>query len=130
MDKELAHRGVSELLVTGSMHERKATMEQRADGFIALPGGFGTLDEFCEILTWAQLGIHRKPCGLLDTEDGFFAHLRTFFDSAAADGFIRPEHRAMVLEDTSAASLLDRMATFTPAYREKWTEIPAPVSEA
>jgi uncharacterized protein (TIGR00730 family) len=130
MDRELAHTGVSKLLVTGSMHERKATMEELAEGFIALPGGFGTLDEFCEILTWAQLGIHRKPCGLLDTADGFFAHLRQFFDGAADDGFIRPEHRTLVLEDTSAASLLDRMAAFEPRYAVKWTGIPAPVPEA
>jgi uncharacterized protein (TIGR00730 family) len=130
MDKELAHTGISDLRITRSMHERKALMEELADGFIALPGGFGTLDEFCEILTWAQLGIHRKPCGLLDTEDGYFAHLRRFFDHAVTEGFIRPEHRALVLEDTSAASLLDRMATFEPACEGKWTDISAPVPEA
>jgi len=128
MEKELAHTGVSQLRITASMHERKAVMEAEAEGFIALPGGFGTLDEFCEILTWAQLGIHRKPCGLLDTDEGFFRHLRTFFDHATTTGFIRPEHRAMVLEETRPAALLDRMAAFEPTHAIKW-EVPQPVPE-
>jgi uncharacterized protein (TIGR00730 family) len=121
LDKEIGHRGVSELIVTTSMHERKATMERLAEGFIALPGGFGTLDEFCEILTWAQLGYHAKPCGLLDV-DGYFAKLTAFFDSAVTDGFIRPVHRELVIEDTSPASLLDRLATFQPTATVKWSE--------
>ena len=120
MDKELGHTGVSQLRITGSMHERKALMEQEADGFIALPGGFGTLDEFCEILTWAQLGIHEKPCGLLDTGSGFFRHLRAFFDDTVQAGFVRGDHRALVLEDTDPGSLLDRMAAWTPATSPKW----------
>ena len=130
MDRELAHTGVSQLRVTRSMHERKAIMEEEADGFIALPGGFGTLDELCEILTWAQLGIHRKPCGLLDTVGGFFRNLRAFFDDAVDDGFIRPEHRALLVEDTDPAALLDNMETYEPTYAVKWTDIPAPVPEA
>lgn len=125
MDKELGHPGVTELHVTGSMHQRKARMEQEADGFIALPGGFGTLDEFCEIVTWAQLGIHRKPCGLLDTPDGFFRHLLAFFDDATAHGFISGEHRRMLLEDTDATRLLERMAAWKSTAAPKWTE-PAP----
>ncbi|HEV2074086.1 MAG TPA: TIGR00730 family Rossman fold protein [Thermomicrobiales bacterium] len=127
MDKELGHTGISQLRITGSMHERKALMAQEADGFIALPGGFGTLDEFCEILTWAQLGIHEKPCGLLDTGNGFFRHLRAFFDDAVEAGFVRADHRAMVLEDTDPASLLNRMAAWAPTTTPKWiSETPVP----
>lgn len=127
MDKELGHTGVSQLRITGSMHERKAVMEQEAEGFIALPGGFGTLDEFCEIVTWAQLGIHQKPCGLLDTSSRFFRHLRAFFDDAVEAGFVRADHRAMVLEDTDPAALLDRMIAWMPTITPKWvSETPVP----
>lgn len=127
MDKELGHTGVSQLRITGSMHERKAAMEQEAEGFIAIPGGFGTLDEFCEIVTWAQLGIHRKPCGLLDTGSGFFRHLRAFFDDAVEAGFVQEEHRSMVLEETGPATLLDRMTAWTPTTAPKWaSETPVP----
>lgn len=126
-DKELGHTGISQLRITGSMHERKAVMEQEAEGFIALPGGFGTLDEFCEILTWAQLGIHHKPCGLLETKDGFFKHLRAFFDHAADTGFVNPGHRDMVLEDTDPGALLDRMAAWTPTVATKWTTPPVKI---
>lgn len=127
MDKELGHTGVSELRITGSMHERKALMEQEAEGFIALPGGFGTLDEFCEILTWSQLGIHQKPCGLLETGSGFFRHLRAFFDDAVDAGFVRPEHRRLVLEGTDPGALLDQMNAWTPTTMAKWTsETPIP----
>jgi uncharacterized protein (TIGR00730 family) len=122
MDKELGHTGVSDLQITGSMHERKASMEQQADGFIALPGGFGTLDEFCEILTWAQLGIHEKPCGLLDTGSGFFRHLLAFADTAVEAGFIRPDHRALVLEATDPGTLLDRMMAWQPKTTPKWVQ--------
>jgi uncharacterized protein (TIGR00730 family) len=125
MDKELGHTGVSELIVTTSMHERKARMELDAEGFIALPGGFGTLDEFCEILTWAQLGIHRKPCAMLDTPDGFYRPLVGFFDHAVASGFVRQEHRDMILYDTDAGSLLERMAAWCPTSPDKWA-VPAP----
>ena len=122
MDKELGHPGLTELHITGSMHQRKARMEQEADGFIAIPGGFGTLDEFCEIVTWAQLGIHRKPCGLLDTTDGFFRHLLAFFDDATEQGFISDAHRQMLLEDTDANRLIDRMTAWQPTITPKWTE--------
>lgn len=130
IEKEIAHVGISDLRIVRSMHERKMLMSDLADAFIAMPGGMGTIEEFCEILTWAQLGIHAKPCGLLDTEDGFFTHMRRFFDHAVDDGFIRPEHRALVMEDSDPESLLDRMAAFRPAHTVKWTEIPAAVPEA
>lgn len=122
MDKELGHSGVTELRVTASMHERKAAMEQESDGFIALPGGFGTLDEFCEIITWAQLGIHRKPCAVLDTTDGFFRNLLAFFDTAVDSGFVRAEHNGAILRDTDPVSLLSAMNAWKPTVREKWID--------
>jgi uncharacterized protein (TIGR00730 family) len=121
LDREIGHRGVTELIVTTSMHERKATMERLAEGFIALPGGFGTLDEFCEILTWGQLGDHQKPCGLLDIE-GYFARLIEFFDSAVIEGFIRPQHRGLVIEASTPAALLDEMRTFKSTIVPKWID--------
>ena len=123
--REIAHTGLTELRITGSMHERKAAMADAADGFVALPGGFGTLDELCEILTWAQLGIHTKPIGLLDI-DGFFRHLETFFDFAVDQGFIKPEHRALLMRESDPDVLLDRMAAWTPRSIAKWTEVPTP----
>ncbi|MGN6032822.1 MAG: TIGR00730 family Rossman fold protein [Thermomicrobiales bacterium] len=125
MEKEVAHLGLTELGVLGSMHERKAAMEAHADGFIALPGGFGTLDELCEILTWAQLGIHRKPVGLLDA-DGYYGSLLDFFDGAVERGFIRPDHRALLLDETDPAILLDRMIAWQPTIVPKWTTAPSP----
>lgn len=121
LDREIGHRGVTELIVTTSMHERKATMERLAEGFIALPGGFGTLDEFCEILTWGQLGDHQKPCGLLDV-DGYFGKLIEFFDSAVGEGFIRPQHRGLVIEAQSPANLLDEMGSFRSTIVPKWVD--------
>lgn len=126
MDKELGHGGVSELIVTTSMHARKARMEEEAEGFIAIPGGFGTLDEFCEILTWAQLGIHRKPCGMLDTADGFYRQLVAFFDHAVTTGFVRQEHRDMLLHNTDPGALLDAMRMWQPTIPEKWANTPIP----
>jgi uncharacterized protein (TIGR00730 family) len=120
LDKELGHSGVTRLIVTTSMHERKARMEREAEGFISLPGGFGTLDEFFEILTWAQLGIHRKPCAILDTDSGFYGHLLTFFEDMVRDGFVRQEHRDMVMHETDPFTLLDRMTAWRPAMPDKW----------
>lgn len=125
MEKEVAHHHLTELGVLGSMHERKAAMEAHADAFIALPGGFGTLDELCEILTWAQLGIHRKPVGLLDV-NGYFAPLLAFFDGAVTRGFIRADHRDLLLAEREPGALLDRMASWQPTIVPKWTEVPAP----
>jgi hypothetical protein len=106
--RELAHRRLPDLRVVASMHARKALMADLADGFVALPGGMGTLDETFEILTWAQLGIHDKPVGLLDV-DGYFAPLLAFLDHAVAKGFVRPEHRALVLVEASPERLVDAL---------------------
>jgi uncharacterized protein (TIGR00730 family) len=103
------------------MHERKALMADLADAFIALPGGWGTLDELFEILTWAQLGIHRKPCGLLNIA-GYFDRLLAFADHAVAEGFVRAEHRAMLAVAAGIPELLDRMAGHRPPLVEKWIE--------
>lgn len=117
--RELAHRGVSDLRVVRSMHERKALMAELADGFIALPGGFGTFEEFCEILTWAQLGLHAKPCGILNV-DRYYDALLDLFDRGVAEQFIPPQHRGWILVDTDAQQLLDRMRQFVPPRVEKW----------
>jgi uncharacterized protein (TIGR00730 family) len=119
VDRELAHTGLSDLRIVSTMHERKALMEQLSDGFVTLPGAMGTLDETCEILTWAQLGLHAKPCGLLDV-DGYYASFLTLLDRAVEEGFLRPQHRAMVLVERSADALLDRLATYRPPVVEKW----------
>jgi hypothetical protein len=119
--REVGHRGLTRQHVVGSMHERKAKMADLADAFVALPGGMGTLEELAEILTWGQLGLHAKPCGLLDV-NGYYAPLIAFFDRAVADGFLRPEHRAMVLVETDPGALLDRFAAFRPPALEKWID--------
>jgi uncharacterized protein (TIGR00730 family) len=118
--RELGHSGV-DLRVVGSMHERKALMAELADGFMALPGGFGTFEEFCEVLTWAQLGIHPKPCGLLNIA-GFYDPLLRLFDHAVDEGFVRRKHRALVLEDSDPGALLDRMSTYRPPELHKWID--------
>ncbi len=122
MLKEVGHGSLTELVVTRTMHERKAAMADAADAFIALPGGFGTFDELCEILTWGQLGIHQKPIGLLDTA-GFFSQLTSFFDFVMAQGFLRPEHRDLLLEGTEPDLLLDRLAAWTPRNVAKWADV-------
>jgi hypothetical protein len=119
--KEIAHDGLTELHVVDSMHERKALMAELADGFIALPGGFGTFEEFCEIVTWAQLGIHRKPCALLDV-NGFYDHLIALFDNAEAQGFIRDEHRGLVLVECEIGRLYEKMQKYEPPVIEKWID--------
>ena len=119
MEREVGHRGLTELHVVGTMHERKALMVDLSDGFVALPGGYGTLDELCEALTWAQLGIHARPCGVLNVE-GYFDPLLALFDHAVREGFIRESHRALVLQATGPAALLDAMASFQAPGTEKW----------
>jgi uncharacterized protein (TIGR00730 family) len=121
VDRELAHREVTELLVVRSMHERKAKMADLSDAFIAMPGGFGTFEEFCEIITWAQLGLHRKPCGILNVES-YYDPLLTLFDRAVAEGFIYPENRQLVIQETDSDRLLDLLASYTPPRTEKWID--------
>jgi uncharacterized protein (TIGR00730 family) len=118
-DKELAHTGLSDLRVVGSMHERKALMADLADAFIALPGGYGTFEEFCEVLTWTQLGLHRKPCGILNVE-GYYDALLTLFDHAVAEQFVSPAHRQMVLSDADPESLVRSMLDYNLPLVDKW----------
>jgi len=119
-DIEITHQGLTELRVTGSMHQRKAVMAELSDGFVALPGGFGTLDELTEMVTWAQLGIQEKPCGLLDV-DGFFASLLAFFDHCVAEGFVTAPHRALLTTRSDPAELLDALERWEPTAASKWT---------
>lgn len=117
--REVAHDGLHELHVVDTMHTRKALMVERADAFVVLPGGFGTLDETFEVLTWAQLGLHTKPCGLLDV-NGYFAPLLQFLDRQVAEGFVREPHRQWLLRATEPSPLLDALAAFTPPRQTKW----------
>ena len=117
--RELAYANLTELIVTRTMHERKQRMADLADGFLALPGGFGTFEEFCEIVTWAQLGVHRKPCALLNVK-GYYDPMLAMFDRAVGAGFIRPVHRSLVLSGEEAAPLLAAMRAWTPPALERW----------
>lgn len=116
--RELAHRRLTTLHVVGSMHERKARMAELSDGFVALPGGMGTLEELSEVLTWAQLGLHARPCGLLDVA-GYYDPLVAFFDRAVEAGFLRREHRRILVTGTTPASLLDQLQAFVPPRLEQ-----------
>lgn len=117
--REVGHLGLTELHVVETMHERKALMYDLSDAFLALPGGFGTLDELCEALTWSQLGLHGKPCGLLNVA-GYFDGLLAFFDHATDQGFVRRPHRGLAISDVDPERLLERMALGRPAEVEKW----------
>jgi uncharacterized protein (TIGR00730 family) len=119
--KEVAHAGLTELRVVKSMHERKATMADLSHAFVALPGGMGTFEEFFEILTWAQLGLHRKPAGLLNVR-GYYDRLLAFLDHSVAERFVRPEHRAMICVADEPGALLDLLAAYKPPVVEKWIE--------
>lgn len=119
--KEVSHHGLSELHVVESMHERKAMMEQLSDGFIAMPGGLGTLEELFEILTWGQLGFHSKPCGLLNTR-GYFNQLCAFLDHSVEEGFVKHEHRNSLLIADRAEVLLDKMVEWRAPKGEKWID--------
>lgn len=118
-EKELAHQGLTEMHVVGTMHERKAMMADLADGFLALPGGFGTWDEFCEVFTWSQLGIQSKACALLNVE-GYYDPMLALANRATEEGFLRPEHRELLLVDDDGARLLDRMQRFQFPAVPKW----------
>ena len=122
--KEVAHQGLSDLRVVASMHERKAMMNDLADGFIALPGGWGTLEEYFEVLTWAQLGLHRKPCGLLNVS-GFFDGLLAFIDHTIDERFVKRENRAMLLVADSSDVLLRLFESYDPPVVEKWIDTAA-----
>ena len=123
--KEIAHPDLTELRVVDSMHERKMLMSELSDGVVALPGAFGTLDELFEALTWGQLGLQRKPCGLLNVA-GYFDALLAFLDHAVERDFLLPEHRAMLLAESDGAVLLDRMQAYAPPAVEKWSDPVSP----
>lgn len=119
VEREIAHTGLADLRVVESMHERKALMAALSDGFIALPGGFGTFEELCEAITWTQLGIHPKPCGVLNV-DGFYDAFLAFLNHAVGEGFIRPAHRAILHAGATPGELLDAFARFEPPDPNKW----------
>jgi uncharacterized protein (TIGR00730 family) len=121
LEKEIGHGGLTELRVVASMHERKAMMADLSEGFIALPGGLGTLEEFFEVLTWAQLGLHPKPCGLLNVS-GYYDRLLEFLDLTVEERFVKSPHRALVITSTSPADLLERFATYRPPQVAKWID--------
>ena len=121
VDREVAHRGLTELRVVSSMHERKALMAELSDGFVALPGGLGTLEEFFEIWTWGQLGLHRKPYALLNV-NGFYDPLVQFIDQLVMDKFVKAEHRRMLIIESDVAMLPVRMAGHRPPAVEKWID--------
>lgn len=119
VEKEIGHEGLTELKVVGSMHERKKHMADLSDGFLALPGGYGTFEEFLEVLSWSQLSIHEKPCALLNIE-GFFDPLLELFDKAVESGFVHPDHRSLVLSETESKPLLEAMERYRPPETRKW----------
>jgi uncharacterized protein (TIGR00730 family) len=121
LEKEVAHGRLTELRVVASMHERKAMMADLSDAFIAMPGGYGTFEEFCEVLTWSQLGIHQKPCGLLNVE-GYYDKLLALFDHAVAEGFVHAVHRSLVVEATEPDVLLEILENYRWPKVEKWIE--------
>ena len=121
VDREIAHPGVSDLRVVGSMHERKALMAELADGFIALPGGMGTLEELFEVYTWTQLGLYAKPLGLLDAR-GYYARLVAFLDHAVAEGFVTPEYREMLAVEDRAEAMIEAFRRWRPPARAKWLD--------
>ena len=122
IDREIGHPGLTELNVVDSMHERKALMADLADAFVAVPGGIGTLEELIEVYTWSQLGIHTKACGVLNVR-GYYDHLAALLDHAVAEGFLRPQHRAVLSVASEPAELLDRLAAYEPPAVGKWLEL-------
>ncbi len=117
--REVAHRGLADLRVVPSMHARKALMADLSDAFVALPGGFGTFEELFEVVTWAQLGIHRKPIGLLNVA-GYYDHLVRFLDHAVGEGFVSAENRGLVRIEDRPGALLDQLANWRPLAAPKW----------
>lgn len=121
MAREVGHNGLTKMHVVGSMHERKALMSDLSDAFIALPGGFGTFEEFCEVLTWSQLGLHQKPCGLLNVDE-YYSPLLQMFDHAVTEGFLKAENRRIVLSHTHVPPLIKMMESWQPVHVEKWLD--------
>jgi hypothetical protein len=121
MAREVGHNGLTELHLVRSMHERKALMADLSDAFVALPGGFGTLEEFCEVVTWTQLGLHAKPCGILNVL-GFYSPLLAMFDHAVEERFLKPDNRALVLARDKPADLLQALEEWRPVRIEKWLD--------
>ena len=119
VEREVAHRELADLRIVESMHERKALMAELCDGFVALPGGIGTLEEFFEVWTWAQLGVHDKPCGLLNVA-GYFDGLLSFIDRAVEERFVRDAHRAMLIVEEEPLRLLERFSSYEPPRVKKW----------
>ncbi|HMC09888.1 MAG TPA: TIGR00730 family Rossman fold protein [Pirellulaceae bacterium] len=119
VDRELAHRGITDLRIVTSMHERKALMAELSDGFVALPGGLGTYEELCEVLTWAQLGIHHKPCGYLNVL-GYFDPLARMFDHAVTEGFLRSEQRRLFISSNEPDALLRLLESHASMTEAKW----------
>jgi uncharacterized protein (TIGR00730 family) len=119
VEREVAHEGASELVVVSTMHERKEAMSARADAFLTLPGGTGTLDEFVEALSWTQLGLHAKPSGLLNV-DGFYDGLVAYFEQAARDGYLPADFDRLLLVDDDVERLLDRLAEWEPPMARRW----------
>lgn len=124
VEKEVAHGGLEDLRVVASMHARKSLMADLSDGFIALPGGYGTLEELLEILTWAQLGSHEKPCAVLNV-CGYFDPMLAMLDRAVADRFLSEPHREMLIVSDTPSDLLERMALYEAVEGEKWLDRPA-----
>ena len=120
--EKVSHRGLTELHIVASMHERKKMIFDLSDAFVALPGGYGTLEEIAELLTWSQLGFHRKPCGLLNVS-GFYDSFLSFLDHAVGEGFIKQEHRAMVLVSEEPEMLLEGFRAYVPPDVEKWVNV-------
>jgi uncharacterized protein (TIGR00730 family) len=119
MALEGGHKGLTKLHIVRSMHERKALMADLSDAFVALPGGFGTLEEFCEVVTWTQLGLHAKPCGILNVL-GYYSPLLAMFDHAVEERFLKPENRGLVLARDQPADLLQALEEWRPTHIEKW----------
>lgn len=122
-NKELAHLGLTELHVVKSMHERKLLMADLSEGFVAMPGGYGTLEELFEVLTWGQLGLHRKPVAVLNVQ-GYYNHLLAALDTMAQEAFLRPENRRQLLQDETPHGVLDKMLAYRPVTVEKWLSPP------
>ena len=121
VEKEVVHRGLSDLRIVRSMHERKGLQAELSDGFIGLPGGLGTMEELFEVLTWAQLGMHGKPCGLLNVGD-YYEHLLAFLDHVVRERFLKPEHRSMLIVEQDPNTLLDRFEHYMAPKVDKWLD--------